>query len=132
MSRDSASRSSVSAPVAGAFHSPLMAPAEEQFAPVVAALPLRRGEVPVVSSISGEPVENLEEYRSLLTRQITSPVVWDEVVHVLCGHRDLRLVEVGPGRTLRGLVRQFEGAPAVIRCDGHESCLLLAAEARPG
>jgi len=94
--------------VDGAFHSPLMRPAEDEMVPMIARLPLREGHTPLISSITGDLVHDVESYRAALARQITAPVRWAEAVRVLLAHRVDQIVEVGPGKALLGLIRKVD------------------------
>jgi [acyl-carrier-protein] S-malonyltransferase len=106
-------------PVGGAYHSPLMRPAEEALAPLLRATTLRTPRLPMVSSMTGAPVTDVAAYADALTRQITSPVQWLATATALAGETDF--VEVGPGRVLAGLGREtlrgarFRGALEALR-----------------
>ncbi|WP_078760760.1 ACP S-malonyltransferase [Marinactinospora thermotolerans] len=103
-------------PVAGAFHSPLMAAAQQEFAPVVDTLPLRPGHTPMVSSITGGLVEDVDTYRELLRGQITAPVQWERTATTLLRLCPDGAVEMGPGRVLRGLLRRVDRSWPVANC----------------
>ncbi|GAA2044155.1 type I polyketide synthase [Catenulispora yoronensis] len=96
--------------VSHAFHSELVAPAAEEFRSWLAGRgfsPLSRR---VVSTVTGaEPAADVD-VAELLARQIREPVHFAAAVGTLAADADL-LIEVGPGRTLRGLAAQI--APAV-------------------
>jgi [acyl-carrier-protein] S-malonyltransferase len=94
-------------PVGGAYHSPLMAPAEQALAPLLRAAPLRPPRTPLVSSLTGKAVACIETYRGELLRQITRPVRWQDTVASLTGFGVRTFVEVGPGRVLTGLNREM-------------------------
>lgn len=102
--------------VAGAFHSPLMAEAENELAPVIADLPLRRGHTPLISSVTGEFVTDVEEYRAALAGQITAPVRWINVTRLLLAQPVDTLIEVGPGTVLGGLIRKVDRHRPVHSC----------------
>ncbi|HHV54039.1 MAG TPA: ACP S-malonyltransferase [Firmicutes bacterium] len=94
--------------VSGPFHSRLMQPAAEEFA---RALSRETFSDPspgclLVSSVTGEPVENGEMARSLLARQVAAPVRWTRTLETLAARGFRQFVEVGPGRVLAGLVRR--------------------------
>jgi [acyl-carrier-protein] S-malonyltransferase len=91
-------------PVGGAYHSPLMLPAERELAPLLRAVRLSAPRVPMVSSMTGAPVTDTDAYAEQLTRQITSPVRWHATADALAAETDF--VEVGPGRVLAGLGRE--------------------------
>lgn len=91
-------------PVGGAYHSPLMAPAERELAPMLRAVTLRPPALPLVSSVTGAQVTDLAAYREQLIGQITGPVRWHAVTRAIEG--TAQVVEVGPGRVLCGLGRE--------------------------
>ncbi|GAA1594630.1 ACP S-malonyltransferase [Kribbella hippodromi] len=94
-------------PVGGAYHSPLMAEAERELAPMLAAADLHPPRVPFVSSLTGCKVHNMEAYRQLLSRQIMRPVRWTDTVGTLARIGVRTFIEVGPGRVLTGLGRNM-------------------------
>jgi [acyl-carrier-protein] S-malonyltransferase len=94
--------------VSAPFHSPLMRPAREAMAPLLAAADFRDPRVPVVTNVDAAPVATGEAARDALVRQIDSPVRWVE--SVLRMEEDLGVeafVEVGPGNVLSGLTRRI-------------------------
>ncbi|HKE99671.1 MAG TPA: ACP S-malonyltransferase [Actinomycetes bacterium] len=92
--------------VGGAFHSPLMRPAVEEFTPYLAAAPLAAAAVPVVANATAEPVTDAGDLRELLGRQLTGPVRWVESIRTLVALGVDTFVEVGPGTVLSGLVKR--------------------------
>lgn len=109
--REAGARRVVELAVSGAFHSPLMEPAARQLERALRAVPWRQPRVPVVTNVAAEPVQDPEELRSQLIRQLTHPVRWIESVQCLVRLGATRMVEVGPGAVLKGLVRRI--APQV-------------------
>jgi [acyl-carrier-protein] S-malonyltransferase len=103
----------VSLPVGGAFHSPLMAPAEVALRVALSQAEFRAGAVPVVANVDAEPHAGGPEWVDLLARQLTAPVRWtDSVCRLLDGCRCESLVEIGPGNTLSNLVKRIaRGTP---------------------
>lgn len=94
-------------PVSGAFHSPLMARAAETFRREWAAIPLQRLERPQVFNADGDVHVEATEVRELMVGQLTGPVRWTATVRRLQQLGIDRFVEVGPGRTLTGLVKKI-------------------------
>jgi [acyl-carrier-protein] S-malonyltransferase len=92
--------------VGGAFHSPLMAPAAEEFRNHLSSAPLTDASVPVLANATAEPVTSAAILRDLLARQLTGPVRWVESVRKLVDLGVDTFVEVGPGTVLSGLVRR--------------------------
>jgi len=103
---DAGARRVIPLDVSGAFHSPLMAEAEEGLREALEGVTLRDPEIPVVSNVTAEPVEDAEEARELLLRQLTSPVRWSASVSTMVEGGVDRFLELGPGRVLCGLNRR--------------------------
>ena len=93
--------------VSGAFHSPLMESALEGLKEGLARTAVRDARIPVYANVTGEPVRHAEEIRSLLYRQLTSPVRWEESVNNMARDGMTACTEVGPGKVLQGLVRRI-------------------------
>lgn len=113
--------------VHGAFHSPVMEPAQQRLAPLIDGVRLRRGDVPLISSISGDVVDDPEVYRRDLARQITSAVRWAPVMGRL-REQGGQILEVGPGKVLRGLFRHLDRRMPVTGCASRAECLALTGQ----
>ncbi|HEY3867790.1 MAG TPA: type I polyketide synthase [Actinocrinis sp.] len=115
--------------VSHAFHSRLVAPAAQAFADRLARerfSPLSRA---VYSTVTGAELPPDADLPDLLTRQIVSPVRFEQAARELAGRVDL-LIEVGPGRILRGLAEQITDVPAVsLEADSPSLAGLLGAVA---
>lgn len=106
-------------PVTGAFHSPAMAGALPAFQKALARIDVQPPAIPVISSITTGPVEDV---RARLADALMQPVRWRETLLALRALGVERFVETGPGKVLTGLARrtvpdaealtaeQFEGA----------------------
>ena len=92
--------------VSGAFHSPLMGPAEEGLRNWLDEVNFRDPMFPVIANTTAEPVSTAEEARRLLVRQLTAPVRWADSVRRMIALGADRFVELGPGSVLRGLNRR--------------------------
>lgn len=91
-------------PVAGAFHSPLMAPAADRLRAALAGVALKDPQWPVYSNVTAKPVTSASEVPGLLVAQLTSPVRWaDSVVAMHAAGVD-SFLELGPGKTLGGMI----------------------------
>jgi [acyl-carrier-protein] S-malonyltransferase len=92
--------------VAGAFHTPLMKPADQALAAVLSEIPIRSPRVPVWSNVDAQPHTDPEEIRELLIRQVLQPVLWEQTMRNLLEQGVGRFVEIGPGRVLAGLLKR--------------------------
>lgn len=98
-----AMRLKVSAP----FHSPLMAPAAERMADVLAALPIAAPRVAVVCNVDGRACTEVDRIAPLLREQITAPVRWEDCARAVAASSDVGL-EIGPGRVLATLMKRID------------------------
>ena len=86
--------------VSGAFHSPLMAVAEQGLRAQLEGVTMRAPRFPVLSNVTAAPVTDAEEARRLLVRQLTSPVRWTASMRALVDAGVDRFLELGPGGVL--------------------------------
>lgn len=94
--------------VSGAFHSPLLAAAGEAFTQFLADIPVQDAGVPLVANVSARRVTAGDELKEGFCRQLTSPVLWHDIMENLAGGPDAPRVvlEVGPGKVLSNLARR--------------------------
>jgi [acyl-carrier-protein] S-malonyltransferase len=90
-------------PVAGAFHSPMMAGAVPEFEAALARVSVSTPRVTVLSAVSAAPFEDV---RAQLAQALTMPVRWRETLLAMRELGAERFVEVGPGRVLTGLAKR--------------------------
>ncbi|UCG87376.1 MAG: ACP S-malonyltransferase [Gemmatimonadota bacterium] len=95
--------------VSGAFHSPLMAPAEVGLRDELSRVRFCDPRFPIIANASGEPVTDADTARALLGAQLTSPVRWAQsmVSAAQQAGAGVRFVELGPGKVLSGLLRRI-------------------------
>ena len=122
-------------PVAAGFHSPLVAPAREAFAAVLAELPFRSPQVPVFANSTGRAYPSRpDEVAAMLDQHLIKPVLFADSVEAMHAAGARTYVEVGPGAVLTGLVDQIlDGRPhTAVPVDGGRGGLpgLLVALAR--
>ena len=99
--------------VSAPFHCPLMKPAEDRLAPELRALTAHDPSVPVVANVDAEPKRTAAAAIDALIRQVSSPVRWEDVVRRLAAEGVTRVVELGPGSVLAGLIRKIDRSLAV-------------------
>jgi len=98
-------------PVSAPFHCALMAPVKARLEPVLRSIAWRPLLRPVVSNVEARPNGDAARAVTLLLEQVTAPVRWVECVEELARQGVTRVVEVGPGRVLCGLVKRI--APSI-------------------
>lgn len=92
--------------VSGAFHTPFMTPARERLRKAIAEANPRDTEVPVVSNVDALAHANGEEWSSLLSAQLSSPVRWKHCLLSLATLGVTEFVELGPGGVLTGMAKR--------------------------
>ena len=105
--------------VSGGFHSPLMADAAEQLGAVLREIPVKVPRLPVYANVTAEPYG--ENIRELLTRQVESPVRWQETVENLRAQGVDTFIECGPGKTLCGLIKKTLKDVDIFRVENAET-----------
>ena len=100
-------RKAVKLPVSGAFHCPLMKPAEEKMRDVLQNTPISQPLVPVVANITAEFVHDPQKIKELLVAQITGSVRWTESVQYMSSKGISDFVECGNGKVLSGLIKRI-------------------------
>jgi len=94
--------------VGGAFHSPLMKPAEEELAEAIDQTEFKNPICPVYQNVSTKAETDPAEIRKNLITQLTSSVRWTQSVQNMVKDGATEFIEVGPGNTLQGLVRKID------------------------
>ena len=94
-------------PVAGAFHTELMKPADQTLAKALASVTLNSPKIPVWSNVDAQPHADPEEIRQILVRQVLSPVQWETTMRNLLDSGVEEFYEIGPGRVLAGLLKRI-------------------------
>ena len=105
LAKEAGAKRAIRLPVAGAFHSPLMAPAAEGLEAALAESELADPSFPVYSNVTANAVTSGDEAGGLLVRQLTSPVRWVDLIRNLAAaYPEALYVEMGPGSVLTGLL----------------------------
>ena len=92
--------------VAGAFHTPYMAPARDRLRKAIAEANPRDTDVPVVSNVDALAHDNGADWSSLLSAQLSSPVRWKHCLLTLSSLGVTDFVELGPGAVLTGMAKR--------------------------
>ena len=93
--------------VAGAFHTPIMKPADDQLAEVLGEAAISPPEIPVISNVDADVHSDPEEIRSILVQQVLQPVRWEDSIRRMLDNGIDQFYEVGPGKVLKGLMKRI-------------------------
>ncbi len=117
MAKDAGAKRAIRLQVSGAFHSPLMVPAEAGLKTAIDATPFTSPNYPVFSNVTTQAVDSVESAKDLLVHQLTSPVRWSELVkNMVAQFPDALFVELGPGNVLSGLVSRIAPGTKTATC----------------
>ena len=94
-------------PVNGAFHSPLMQPAQEKLAQAIEGVKFNNPILPIYQNVTTTPVTDPEEIKKNLIAQLTGSVKWTQTIQNMVKDGANHFVEVGPGKTLQGLIKKI-------------------------
>jgi len=112
--KDAGAKRAVALDVSGPFHSPLMAPAAEEFSEVLNAIQVHMPEITVVQNVEARPATDEHDIRANLVAQLSAPVRWTETIERLISDGAEQFIEAGPGSVLSGLVKRIaRGTPAL-------------------
>ena len=119
-------------PVAGAYHSALMASAKPKLQATLAAVKLQSPSVPVISNVTGQPHGAPAEIQQRLVEQVTSSVRWEDSMRWLLAQGFTRFIELGPGKALSGFMKRIDPNAAVLNVADVESLDATAAALAAG
>lgn len=106
--------------VSGAFHSPFMATAAEGLKQVLAPMSFGTPSYPLYSNVTAMPYEQ-GQFQDLLSRQVVSPVRWQTIVENMIAAGVDTFIEVGPGKTLTGLIGKINSDVKTLNVEDAES-----------
>ena len=97
--------------VSGPFHTELLKPASEKLAKELENINIGNMEIPVITNVTGNIIENNEDIAPLLIKQVMSPLKWEDTIKTLSELGVDTFIEIGPGKALSGFVkRTIKGA----------------------
>jgi len=94
-------------PVGGAFHSPLMESAKNEFKNEIELIKFNDPICPIYQNFTAGPVFNPSDIKKNLIEQITSPVKWTHTIKNMSLDGANEFIELGPGKVLQGLIRKI-------------------------
>ncbi len=104
---EAGAKKAVSLPVSAPFHSVLMKPAEVKLQKELEQTEFFDLSIPVITNIEAQPITKGSDARSALVKQVCSPVRWSETMQVLVDQGIERVIELGSGKVLSGLIKRF-------------------------
>lgn len=106
--------------VSGPFHTQLLAGAGEKLGKVLAEVEVQDMKMPYVSNTLAEYITDKEQVKSLLVRQVSESVRWEQSVKKMLEDGVTTFIEIGPGKTLAGFMRKIDRSATVLNLDKWE------------
>jgi [acyl-carrier-protein] S-malonyltransferase len=100
--------------VGGAFHSPLMKPAQEELAKAIEKTEFQYPICPIYQNVTALPETNPEMIKKNLIQQLTAPVLWTNTIKNMIKNGAKQFTEFGPGEVLQGLIRKIDSSAEVL------------------
>tara|TARA_Y100001978_G_scaffold199564_1_gene214128 strand:+ start:5456 stop:6340 length:885 start_codon:yes stop_codon:yes gene_type:complete len=107
---DVGARRALQLPVGGAFHSPLMEPAQIELAAAIESTPFKEGDCPIYQNVTAKAETDPEVIKSNLIKQLTASVKWTQTMQQMQEDGLTSVTEVGPGKVLQGLFKKMDRA----------------------
>jgi [acyl-carrier-protein] S-malonyltransferase len=101
-------------PVAGAYHSRLMASAQPKLRDALAGVTLTAPRVPVIANVTAQPHGAPASIADTLVAQVTGSVRWEESIRHLLAQGFTRFIELGPGTALTGFLKRIDKSAQVL------------------
>ena len=130
LARERGARNVVELAVSAPFHSALMSPAAEGLRDALESVEVQPFRVEVVTNVEAALNSDPARVKPLLVQQVVAPVRWEESMKLLAGLGCDRVIELGPGRVLSGLVRRIDRRMSPFNLEKPEDLEKLPAEVR--
>ena len=106
--KEAGARRVLQLPVGGAFHSPLMLPAQEELSIAINQTNFKTPVCPIYQNVDAKPYTTPEQIRENLIKQLTSPVRWTATIQNMIAHGSKHFVELGQGNVLQALIAKID------------------------
>lgn len=94
--------------VSGAFHTPLMQPAVDGMAEIIATLSFKNPAVPIIGNTTAQPLTTAEAVKQELLEQLCHCIQWQRSVEYMVNEGVSTFIELGPGKVLAGLIKRID------------------------
>jgi [acyl-carrier-protein] S-malonyltransferase len=120
LARQKGARRALELPVSAPFHCPLMVPASEGLGRLLADVPVQPFMTGVITNVEAQVNLDQKRVKPLLVEQVVRPVRWEESVQHMERLGCHRVLEIGPGRVLSGLIKRIDPSLEVNKVENPE------------
>ncbi|MBA7706536.1 Malonyl CoA-acyl carrier protein transacylase [subsurface metagenome] len=107
MAKEKGARRAIPLKVSAPFHSSFMETAKENLARYLEKVKINNPKIPISCNVSADYINNKEEVKSALIKQMTHPVKWVDTIIKMNSEGINYFIEIGPGKVLKGLIKQI-------------------------
>jgi [acyl-carrier-protein] S-malonyltransferase len=107
--------------VSGAFHTPLMQPAVDGMAEIIAKMEFRDPTTPIIGNTTAQPLTTAAAVKEELLNQLCNCVQWQRSVEYMIAHGVATFIEIGPGKVLAGLIKRIDRGVKILNIGDAES-----------
>jgi [acyl-carrier-protein] S-malonyltransferase len=126
MVKESGAHRAIPLQVSGAFHTPLMQPAVDGMAEVMASLKFNNPTIPIIGNTTAQPLTTAGAVKEELLNQLCNCVQWQRSIEYMVNDGVSNFIEIGPGRVLAGLIRRIDRNVNIINIGDVEAVKSLA------
>lgn len=107
--------------VSGPFHTPLLKEASENLEVVLKQVDFKEMSIPVVTNVTGSFIESNEKIIPTLTKQVMSPVYFEDCVKTMIAEGIDTFIEIGPGKTLSSFIKKSDKTVKIQHCEDQKT-----------
>ncbi len=107
LAKGKGAKRSIILPVSAPFHCSLLRPAGENLAVELEQVSVNPMKIPVISNVTGEYIQTGDYVKSLLIKQVSSSVLWEDSINRMLKDGIDTFVEIGPGKVLSGFIKKI-------------------------
>ncbi|GMQ59527.1 ACP S-malonyltransferase [Vallitalea sediminicola] len=100
--------------VSGPFHTPMLNPAAEKLMKELEEINVVKNKIPYITNVTADYVDDHKNVKTLLTKQVVSPVRWEETISRMIDDGVDTFIEIGPGKTLSSFVKKIDRSKKII------------------
>jgi len=132
LAKDKGARRVVPLNVSAPFHCSMLKPAATQLRAELETISIKPLTKTIYSNVTAKPIDNTEAVRELLTRQVVSPVLWEDTLIEMAAQGATTFIEIGPGKVLTGFVKKVVPDALVFNVEDMSSLVQLQEYAGTG
>lgn len=100
--------------VSGPFHTPMLQDAADKLSSELEEITVSKMNMPYFTNVTAESIEQVDEIKALLTKQVVSPVRWEETIRNMIDDGVETFIEIGPGKSLSGFMKKIDKSKQIL------------------